>query len=107
MKEAMWAVDKASGSAFSDATMGQMSLLTLFPSELLKDELLKKYAGKAILMADLEQFVIEDTDYLTSHLRDTLKEMEASKEITVQVVPGYKRPPKTFKSDKVRIRFST
>ncbi len=105
MKEAMWAVDKAAGSEFSDAKIGKTSLLTLFQSELLKDELLKKYTGKTVLMAELEKFVIEETDYVTSHIRDILTEMEASQEITVLAIPGYKRHGKSFKSDKVRISF--
>ena len=107
MKEAMWSVDKIAGNKFSDADPNPVTLFETFGYQPLRAELFKKYAGQVVLMADLEKFVIEETDYLTKHARAILKEMEASQEIAVQAVPGYKRPPKTFKSDKVRIIFST
>jgi hypothetical protein len=56
-------------------------------------------------MADLENFVIEKTDYLPTHARKILTQLEESGQITVDAMPNCKRRGKTFPSDKVRITF--
>ena len=56
-------------------------------------------------MSQVEQFVIEQTDYLPQHARSALKDMEDGGHISVEPVAGYKRRKGTFKSDKVNIVF--
>lgn len=105
MKEAMWAVDKYTGSRFSDADPNPVCLFDSWGYEPLWDDLRKHYAGSAVPMSDLETFVIENTDYLPSHARKILTQYEESGHISVEALPNCKRRGKSFPSDKVRIVF--
>jgi hypothetical protein len=67
--------------------------------------MLAEYRGQRVRMCDLERFVIEKTDYLPTHARSILKRREQKRGVVVQPVPGYRRKPGTFKSDKVDIVF--
>jgi len=105
MKEAMWAVDKYTGSKFSDAELNSACLFDSLGYEPLWDDLTKQYAGTTVPMSDLEKFVVEKTDYLPTHARKILARREESGQITVDPMPNCKRRGKTFPSDKVRIIF--
>src|SRR5207249_9911628 len=106
MKEAMWSVDKAEGGKFSDFEPGAAAQTTLFRFAALGEEMLTRFRGQRVPMSQVEQFVIEQTDYLPQHARSVLKDKEEDGHISVEPVAGYKRPRKgTFKSDKVKIIF--
>ena len=104
MKEAMWSVDKAEGGKFSDFEPGAAEQTTLFRFAALWYEMLDRFRGKKVPMADLERFVIEETDYLPKHARSVLKEKEGA-EIGVEVVRGQKRRKGDFPVGKVVIVF--
>lgn len=105
MKEAMWAVDKHSGSLFSDDDPNPVSLFATQGFKPLWDELKNVFAGRTVPMLELERFVIEKTDYLPKHARDVLKRLEENNVIVVQPLPGCKRRAKSFPNDKVKITF--
>jgi hypothetical protein len=105
MKEAMWAVDKYTGSRFSDADPNPVYLFDSWGYERLWDDLREQYAGTSVPMADVENFVIEKTDYLPTHARKILTQREASGQITVDAMPNCNRRGRTFPRDKVRITF--
>ena len=105
MKEAMWVVDKHSGSLFSDADPKPVSLFAKQGFEPLWDDLKKKYAGQTVTMAALVTFVNEETDYIRTHAIQILKQREERGEIVVQALLGCNRRGKTFPNDKVQITF--
>ncbi len=105
MKEAMWSVDKVDGARFSDANPGESYAFELFPFWALWDQLLTKYAGKRVPMAEVERFIIEETDFLPTHARTIFKECERKGELIVETASGYSRRSGTYKSDKVFVRF--
>jgi three-Cys-motif partner protein len=105
MKEAMWAVDKASGRQFSDAFATHSSLFEAMGIESLWDEVLAEFQGKTVWMTEIEKFVIEKTDFLPTHMRTILKEQESENAVSVIPAEGYKRRKGTFKADKVQICF--
>src|SRR5437764_6844184 len=76
MKEAMWSVDKAEGTRFSDADPGESYAFELFPFWPLWDQLLARFAGQRVLMGEVERFVVEETDFLPTHARTIFKEGE-------------------------------
>jgi three-Cys-motif partner protein len=105
MKEAMWSVDKAEGGRFSDFEPGAAEQTSLFQFAALWEEILARFRGQRVPMSQVEQFVIEQTDYLPQHARSVFKDMEEGGRISVEPVAGYKRRKGTFKSDKVNIVF--
>jgi three-Cys-motif partner protein len=105
MKEAMWSVDKGEGGKFSDFEPGAAEQTSLFLCAALWDEMLNRFRGEKVPMAGLEQFVIEETDYLPKHARSVLTEKEASGGIEIEVVPGEKRRKGSFPVGKVVIVF--
>src|SRR5690606_1172904 len=100
MKEAMWAVDKASGSQFSDAFANHANLFETMGIDCLWDDLKAKFNGQTVWMSKVEQFVIEQTNYLPTHARQIFKEKEALNSISVIPADGYRRRKGTFKADK-------
>ena len=105
MKEAMWSVDKAEGGKFSDFEPGATNQSSLLLNLALWDDMLARFRGQKVPMANLERFVIEETDYLPKHARSALKEKEATGEIKVEVAPGQKRRKGDFPVGKVTIVF--
>lgn len=105
MKEAMWSVDKAEGGKFSDFEPGAVNQPGLFTLEALWLQMLDRFRGRLVLMAEIERFVIEQTDYLPKHAREVFVEREKAGGISVECAVGYKRRKGTFKADKVSIRF--
>src|SRR5262249_46005790 len=86
MKEAMWSVDKAEGGGFSDFEPGAAEQKSLFPFATLWEDMLARFRAKQVAMAELERFIIEETDYLPKHARSLLKDKEATGEIKVEVL---------------------
>lgn len=106
MKEAHWKVDKANGGKFSDRNPCESEQQSrLFGHLHLRDQIQDQFAAKKVFMKDLETFVIQCTDYLPSHLREVLAELEAEDAIAVESVPNHKRKAGTFPSEKVHIQF--
>ena len=105
MKETMWSVDKAEGGRFSDFKSGAADQPNLFLHAALWDEMMAKFRGQRVPMAEIERFVIEETDsYLPKHARAVLKEKEGT-EISVEIAPGQKRRKGDFPVEKVTIVF--
>lgn len=105
MKEAMWSVDKAEGGSFSDFEPGAGNQPHLFTLEALWTQILDRFRGRLVLMAVVERFVVERTDFLRKHAREVLADREQKCDVSVEPAAGYKRRKGTFKSDKVSIRF--
>jgi three-Cys-motif partner protein len=105
MKRAMWKVDSAGGTAFSDHIVlnPQLSLVpATAPVQTLKDVLVQRFKGQRVPIDAVEDFVLKETIFSeTSHLkRATLGPLEREKKIDVQrpkgarVIPG-QYPPGT------------
>ncbi len=56
-------------------------------------------------MEDVDRFVVEETDFLPTHARTILSECERKGEVVVEADPGYRRPARTYRADKVYIKF--
>ncbi|MEX0677787.1 MAG: three-Cys-motif partner protein TcmP [Pirellulales bacterium] len=105
MKEAMWSVDKSEGGKFSDFEPGAGNQPHLFTLEALWTQILDRFRGRLVLMAEVERFVVQRTDFLRKHAREVLTDREQKSDVSVELAAGYKRRKGTFKSDKVSIRF--
>ena len=82
MKDAMWAVDPISGARFAGFAGDQQMLFAPEP-ELgpLRRALIAAFTGKTASIEALERFVIEQTDYKTSHYKRVLRELEEQNRI--------------------------
>ena len=98
-------MDKAEGGKFSDFEPGAVNQPGLFTLESLWLQMLARFRGRLVLMAEIERLVIEKTDYLPKHAREVLIDREKAGEVSVECATGYKRRKNTFKSDMVSIRF--
>lgn len=68
MKAAMWKVDPQHGIRFSD--IPDDPLFAGVPDfRGLKESVVEKFQGKSFTVADVEQFAVENTDFLRSHVR--------------------------------------
>lgn len=105
MKEAMWSVDKKNGNQFSDAFAKHACLFEVMGIESLWDEVSEKFRGQLVPMKVINQFVIEDTDFLPTHIRKIFIEQEQKNKISVEPIGDYKRRKGTYKEDKVKIQF--
>jgi three-Cys-motif partner protein len=78
MKEAMWAVDKSGGFSFSDRiNQNQVMLFQPDPVEELVNLLKINGMGKTnVTFDELEKFFIENTNYLSTHVKNALKRLE-------------------------------
>jgi three-Cys-motif partner protein len=85
MKEAFWKVDPESGFHFSDKTNpSQLILLSTDPSRDLIKIIEQKFSGQQIKVAQIQQFVEEETSYISKHMRQALNIMEAEKKLSVE-----------------------
>ena len=85
MKEAFWKVDPESGFHFSDKTNpAQLILLSIDPSRDLIKIIEQKFSGKRAKVSQIQQFVEEETSYISKHMRQSLKIMEADGKINVE-----------------------
>lgn len=99
MKEAMWQVDSEGEFRFSDATDPlQETLFSKDHTKELFDILETSFKGRTVDVADLRQFVQDQTPYIDKHLGGGLKHGESAKLITVNEnkKDGTKRRQNTF-----------
>ncbi|MER7894350.1 three-Cys-motif partner protein TcmP [Micromonospora sp. NPDC094482] len=103
MKDAMWRVDAGGGYTFSDRLAGQDILFTEgdLVSEPLRAALLDKFAGRTVLVDELEGYVLVHTPYRPAHLRKyVLSPLEKAGAISVD------RPGRSgFPAGRTRITF--
>lgn len=78
MKDAMWALDPVAGRRFEGFAGDQAVLFTAEPNFVpLRDAILSEFVGRTVSVDAIERFVIEETDYKTSHFkREVLKPLE-------------------------------
>ena len=107
MKEANWSVDKGDGGKFSDFEPGAANQTSFTAHFALWDDLMDRFRGQRITMAEVERFIIRETDFLPKHARAIFKVKEDSGEICVEVSPGQKRRKGDFPVEKVSIVFPT
>lgn len=70
MKDAMWALDPITGVRFAGRADEQPMLFAAEPDFApLRTAILERFAGQLVSVDQIEQFVIEDTDYKTSHYK--------------------------------------
>ena len=87
MKEAFWKIDPESGFHFSDKTNpAQLILLSLDPSMDLIKILERKFSGQRTIVSQIQQFVDEETSYISKHMRQALKIMETEEKINVKFI---------------------
>lgn len=78
MKEAMWALDPVSGARFAGFAGRQQVLFEERPNTApLRVALLERFSGESVAVEAIERFVIEETDYKTTHYKkQVLKVLE-------------------------------
>ena len=82
MKDAMWKIDPVQGARFVGVAGDQPMLFSPEPDfGPLKTALVDQFAGESATVETIEEFVITDTDYTTSHYKRVLKELESAGEI--------------------------
>lgn len=87
MKEAFWKVDPESGFHFSDKTNpAQMILLSVDPSRDLVTIIGQKFSEQRATVAQVKQFVEEETSYISKHMRKALTIMETEGKIQVDTL---------------------
>ena len=79
MKDAMWSVDPISGTRFSGYAGSQEMLFDPKPDlEPLSDALVDRFTNESASVEEIEMFVIEHTDYKTTHYKRVLRDLETS-----------------------------
>lgn len=96
MKEAMWKVDPHGNYTFSFRDTTNPNQIVLFEPEpdftVLKEMLLEKFKGQSVSISDIEEFVLVETPFLKTHIKNkTLKPMLKSGEISVKRPSGKKK----------------
>ena len=78
MKEAMWSLDPVQGYSFHGFAGDQQMLFSPEPDTTpLRKAILTKFAETIVSVRDIERYVVEETDYLTTHYkRQVLKVLE-------------------------------
>ena len=78
MKDAMWALDPVAGARFAGSAGEQQMLFSAEPDTTpLHDALLERFSGESVAPETIERFVIEETDYKTTHYKkQVLKVLE-------------------------------
>jgi three-Cys-motif partner protein len=78
MKEAMWKVDPIAGASFADSTTGgQLVLFENKPDlESLNRDVRAHFANRRFAIEEAETFTLEQTPFLTKHLRAVLRSIE-------------------------------
>jgi three-Cys-motif partner protein len=108
MKEAMWKVDESGSFQFSDATAAQLVFpFTKVPDfAALRRAVVARFAGQVTTVADVEEFVLADTPFHTSHYkRQVLAELERDGMVdAVDPKPG--RRAGTYGDPNMKLRFS-
>lgn len=77
MKDAMWSLDPVSGRGFSGFAGDQQMLFEPEPDMVpLRSALVKRFDNTRVLVDYVERFVIEHTDFKSTHYKGVLKELE-------------------------------
>ncbi len=77
MKDAMWNLDPVYGTRFQGSLDGQEVLFQLEPDLApLRNTILRRFDKETAHSKKVKGFVVEHTDYLESHFRQILKELE-------------------------------
>ena len=77
MKDAMWALDPVSGVRFQGFAGDQLVLFEPEPNTAaLRTAILDRFGHQSVSIETIEQFVVQETDYLTTHYRQVLKKLE-------------------------------
>lgn len=109
MKEAMWKVDESGEFSFSDATNpDQFVLFEKRPRfELLRAQIVERFAGREATVEEVERFVIADTAFRETHYKvQVLNPLELSDPPSLQTIgaPAGRRPG-TYADKSLRLRF--
>jgi len=99
MKEAFWKVDCTAGYHFSDATnINQLVLFEEDPSKDLPGLLTARFQGQKTTAKVVQEYVEDNTPYLTSHMKKALRQLEDQGKISVDDCKqdGVKRIKGTF-----------
>lgn len=80
MKDAMWALDPVAGARFTGSAGSQEVLFEPEPDfDPLREAISTRFAGETVLVAEVEDFVIDETDYKATHYKkQVLRPMEES-----------------------------
>lgn len=104
MKEAFWKVDASGQFRFSDATNpGQLVLFELDESPKLAQMLQVEFAGQALLVKTIREWVEQETPFLSSHMKAALRLLEDRGEINVAQIKqdGKKRRRNTYPDNSI------
>jgi three-Cys-motif partner protein len=107
MKEAMWRVDESGGFTFKYGKPSDQ--VSLFDREYINDVksmMVQKYKGRKVSSEIVLKFIEEETVYLSKHMKEALRRLEADGSIIVDElkVDGSKRKKNSF-PDGVKITF--
>lgn len=92
MKEAMWALDPISGSHFTGFAGDRLMLFDDEPDfRPLRTALLARFGGSEVTTDAIKRFVIEETDYKTSHYKKQVLRPLEEEEILVCTSPRKRR----------------
>ncbi|MFN0242348.1 MAG: three-Cys-motif partner protein TcmP [Planctomycetota bacterium] len=106
MKEAMWRVDSSGEFVFSDATNSDQHVLFASDHRELPELIAQQFAGRTVRVAEVAQFVLEETAYPRNFFKRALKSLETApppKMEPVDAPPGRRRG--TFPDEGLSIRF--
>ena len=106
MKRAMYKVGDPMSFQFSDYSYspGQQFLFTTEPDyNILKEDILKRFAGKTVLFKDLENYVLIETPFI-SFKRAVLEPLEKEKPPKIKVLSDENRKRYSYK-DYYRVKF--
>ncbi len=109
MKEAMWKVDPKGEFKFSDATdPNQMIMFGDPPIDVLRKQILERFAGREATVQEVEEFVLANTAFRETHYkRQVLAELERSTPPALFAVnPRPGRRPTTYGDPTMTLRFS-
>jgi hypothetical protein len=106
MKQAMWKVDPTGTFTFSDlSNPDQPFLFSPGPdSYWLKSLLQAHFSGQSVAIWQIEEYVIAETPFCSSHYKKVLKPMEQAGEINV-MNPPHGRRKGTYADSMLRVRF--
>ncbi len=98
MKGAMWKVDPSGQFSFSDRDIDRPTLFIEEPDfEILREAVVKRFAGTTVSIEQIEEFVLAETPFLTTHLRKPiLAPLEIDDVISVAKPDGGPRRRSTY-----------
>ena len=106
MKEAMWKVDASGEFAFSDATdPNQMVMFSEPVFDILRRQIMERFRGHKVTVADVEHFVLTQTAFRETHYKkQVLAPLEAASHLAV-LDPRPGRRSGTYGDPKMTIQF--